>query len=71
MDKSNLPWGPLLKQHVQTYTIIIQQYKNDTFRTNLKFLLQNRSSIPKVKSGPHLLPIQDILSEIVAVNLHF
>ena len=50
---------------------IIQQYKSDTFRTDLNILLQNWISIPKVKSGPHLLPIQDILSEIVAVNLHF
>ena len=53
------------------YTIIIQQYKNVTFITNLYILLQNESSIPTMKSGPHLLPIQDILSEIVAVNLHF
>ena len=41
------------------------------FRNNLYILLQNESSIPKMMSGPHLLPIQDILSEIIAVNLHF
>ena len=55
--------------NIYNYNTTIQEWY--TFRTNLNILLQNVSSIPKVKSGPHLLPIQDILFEIVAVNLHF